>query len=126
MTFRHAIAIEPADIDHMGHVNNAVYLRWVQDAVTRYWEAVAPSEAVAQHLWVALKHEISYRRPTFLEDGVVVEVIAERVHGARTFFSTLFKRGEEVLVEAKSSWCCLDAATKRPVRLARDVAARFL
>ena len=124
--FRHPIAIEPADIDHMGHVNNAVYLRWVQEAVVRYWEAVAPAEAVAQHLWVALKHEISYRRPTFLEDGVVAEVIAERVHGARTFFSTLFKRGDEVLVEAKSSWCCLDAATKRPVRLARDVAAHFL
>ena len=54
MTYRHAIVIEPADIDHMGHVNNAVYLRWVQDAVVRYWETVAPAEAVAQHLWVAL------------------------------------------------------------------------
>ena len=126
MTYLHAITIEPGDIDHMGHVNNAVYLRWVQEAVVRYWEAVAPAEAVAQHLWVALKHEISYRRPTFLGDGVVAEVIAERAHGARTFFNTLFKRGEEVLVEARSSWCCLDAATKRPVRLARDVAARFL
>ena len=126
MTYRHPIAIEPADIDHMGHVNNAVYLRWVQEAVIRYWEAVAPAEAVAQHLWVALKHEISYLRPTFLDDGVVAEVIAERVQGARTFFSTAFKRGEEVLAEVNSSWCCLDAATLRPARLARDVAARFL
>jgi len=124
--YRHAIAIEPADIDHMGHVNNAVYLRWVQEAVVRYWEAVAPAEAVAQHLWVALKHEISYLRPTFLDDGVVAEVIAERVHGARTFFSTIFRRGEDILAEVKSSWCCLDAATLRPARLARDVAARFL
>ena len=124
--FRHAITIEPADIDHMGHVNNAVYLRWVQEAVVRYWEAVAPAEVVAQHLWVALKHEISYRRPAFLDDGVSAEVIAERVQGARTFFSTIFKRGEEVLAEVSSSWCCLDASTKRPARLARDVVSRFL
>jgi acyl-CoA thioester hydrolase len=124
--FRHVITIEPADIDHMGHVNNAVYLRWVQEAVVRYWEAVAPAEAVAQHLWVALKHEISYLRPTFLDDGVVAEVIAERVHGARTFFSTCFKRGEVVLAEVQSSWCCLDAATLRPARLARDVVRRFV
>ena len=117
--FRHPVAILPADIDHMGHVNNAVYLKWVQEAVIDYWRSVAPPDAVATHLWVALKHEISYRRPTFLGDGVVAEVIAERAHGARTFFNTLFKRGEEVLVEARSSWCCLDAATKRPVRLAR-------
>jgi acyl-CoA thioester hydrolase len=124
--YAHAITVEPGDIDHMGHVNNAVYLRWVQEAVMRYWELVAPSEAVAQHLWVALKHEISYFRPTFLDDGVVAEVIAERVQGARTFFSTVFRRGEEVLAEVNSSWCCLDAATRRPARLAREVVARFV
>jgi acyl-CoA thioester hydrolase len=124
--FRHPITIETADIDHMGHVNNAVYLRWVQDAVIRYWEAVAPADAVAQHLWVALRHEISYRRPAFLHDGVVAEVIAERMQGARTFFTTVIKRGEEVLADIESSWCCLDAATLRPARLAREVAQRFL
>jgi acyl-CoA thioester hydrolase len=124
--YRHAITIDPADIDHMGHVNNAVYLRWVQEAVVRYWESVAPVEAVAQHLWVALKHEISYRKPAFLDDGVVAEVMAERVHGARTFFSTVFRRGEEIVAEVASSWCCLDAATLRPARLARDVVNRFV
>jgi acyl-CoA thioester hydrolase len=124
--YAHAITVEPGDIDHMGHVNNAVYLRWVQDAVTRYWEAVAPAEAVARHLWVALKHDIYYVRPAFLEDGLVAEVIAERVQGARSYFTTCIRRGEELLAEIKSSWCCLDAATRRPERLARDVAERFL
>ncbi|HLV08449.1 MAG TPA: thioesterase family protein [Croceibacterium sp.] len=124
--YAHPITVDSRDIDHMGHVNNAVYLRWVQEAVVRYWETVAPAEAVAQHLWVALKHEISYRRPAFLEDTVVAEVLAERVQGARTFFSTIIKRGEDVLAEVRSSWCCLDAATKRPARLARSVVERFL
>ncbi len=68
--YHHPIGIEPDDIDHMGHVNNSVYLKWVQEAVVRYWESLAPPEAVARHLWVALKHEISYRRPTFLDDKV--------------------------------------------------------
>ena len=124
--FRHPIAIEPADIDHMGHVNNSVYLKWVQDAVVDYWRSVAPPDAVAQHLWVALKHEITYLKPTFLQDVVVAEVIAEKVHGARAMFTTVVRRGEEVLSEIKSSWCCLDAVTHRPARLAREVVARFL
>ncbi len=81
--FRHPVAIEEADIDHMGHVNNAVYLKWVQEWVIDYWRSVAPPEAVASHLWVALKHEITYRQPTFLQDVVVAEVIAERVEGVR-------------------------------------------
>ena len=124
--FRHPIAIEVADIDHMGHVNNSVYLKWVQEAVVRYWESLAPPDAIARHLWVALKHEISYRRPTFLDDIVVADVIAEKVEGARALFTTVIKRGEEVLAEVQSTWCCLDAASLRPSRLARDIAARFL
>ena len=123
--FRHAVAILPADIDHMGHVNNAVYLKWVQEAVIDYWRSVAPPDAVARHLWVALKHEITYRRPTFLDDVVVAEVIAEKVEGARAFFTTFLRRGEDVLSEITSCWCCIDAATHRPARLARDVVGRF-
>jgi acyl-CoA thioester hydrolase len=124
--YHHQVEIDPADIDHMGHVNNAVYLKWVQDAVVGYWSGVAPPEAIAQHLWVALKHEITYRRPTFLGDVVVADVLAEKVEGARAVFSTVVRRGEEVLAEIRSSWCCLDAATRRPARLARDVIERFV
>jgi acyl-CoA thioester hydrolase len=110
----------------MGHVNNSVYLKWVQDAVIDYWQSVAPPDAVARHLWVALKHEISYRKPTFLQDNVVAEVIAEKMEGARAYFTTIVRRGQDVLSEVKSCWCCLDAVTQRPARLARDVASRFL
>lgn len=124
--FRHRVAILPADIDHMGHVNNSVYLKWVQDAVVDYWQTVAPADAVAAHLWVALKHEITFLKPTFLQDNVVAEVIAEKVQGARAFFRTVLKRGDDVLSEIHSSWCCLDAVTQRPARLARDVIGRFL
>ncbi|MEZ0243562.1 MAG: acyl-CoA thioesterase [Sphingomonas sp.] len=124
--FRHNIGIEAADIDHMGHVNNSVYLRWVQDAVVEYWERIAPPDAVAAHLWVALKHEITYLKPTFLDDLVVADVIAEQMQGVRAYFSTAFKRGEEVVAEVRSVWCCLDSATKRPARLARDVVSRFV
>ena len=120
------IAVDPADIDFMGHVNNASYLKWVQDAVIDHWRALAPAEAVAAHLWVALKHEITYRRPTFLDDAVIAHVVLEKVQGARAFYETFIKRGEEVLAEVKSSWCCLDAQTLRPARLAHDLVEKFL
>ena len=123
---RVSIGIDPADIDFMGHVNNASYLKWVQEAVIDHWRALAPAEAVAEHLWVALKHEITYRKPTFLNDDVIATVLLEKVQGARAFYETVIKRGEEVLAEVKSSWCCLDAATMRPSRIAKDIVARFI
>lgn len=109
----------------MGHVNNARYLTWVQEAVVDHWRAIAPAEAVARHLWVALKHEITYLRPAFLGDSVVAQVILEKVQGARAFYATLIRRGEEVVAEVKSSWCCIDAETLRPTRPARDIVERF-
>jgi acyl-CoA thioester hydrolase len=123
--YQFPIDVAREDIDFMGHVNNASYLKWVQDAVLDHWRAIAPSEVVGQHLWVALKHEITYRKPTFLGDDVIATVLLEKVQGARAFYETVIKRGEEVLAEVKSSWCCLDAATLRPARLARDVIDHF-
>ncbi|WP_174280165.1 acyl-CoA thioesterase [Sphingomonas bacterium] len=119
------IGVDPADIDFMGHVNNARYLGWVQDAVLSHWRGLAPPDAVAAHLWVALKHEITYRKPTFLGDDVIATVLLERVQGARAFFDTVIRRGDEVLAEIKSSWCSLDAETLRPARLAKSVVAHF-
>lgn len=123
---QHPISILPRDIDFMGHVNNANYLTWVQDAVIAHWEKFAPSEAVASHLWVALKHEITYRKPAFLEDDIIADVLLEKIHGARAFYQTVIRRGEDVVAEITSSWCCVCADTQRPVRIAKDISAHFL
>ncbi|MXO61067.1 acyl-CoA thioesterase [Altererythrobacter salegens] len=109
----------------MGHVNNARYLGWVQDAVIDHWKSVAPVEAVARHLWVALKHEITYRRPAFLGDEVIAHVVLEKVQGVRACYETMVQRGEEIIAEVKSTWCCIDAETRRPVRPAREIIDRF-
>jgi acyl-CoA thioester hydrolase len=124
-THLHRIGIVPTDIDFMGHVNNARYLNWVQDAVLDHWNSLAPPDAVAKYLWVALRHEIDYRKPAFLDDQVIANVVLEKVEGARSFYRTLIQRGEEVLAEVRSSWCCIDAETLRPARIAKDIAAHF-
>ena len=80
---------------------------------------------MGKHLWVALKHEITYRKPAFLDDEVMATVILEKVQGARAFYDTLIRRGEDVLAEVKSSWCCVDAETLKPARIASEIAERF-
>ena len=120
------IKILPSDIDFMGHVNNARYLGWVQDAVLSHWQKIAPSEEVASKAWVALKHEITYRKPAFLnDDNVIAETVLESFKGARAFYSTVIQRGEEVLAEVKSAWCCIDAETLRPARINEEMREFF-
>ena len=123
--FAFPIRVLPEDIDFMGHVNNARYLNWVQDTVLAHWNKLAPAEEVASKAWVALKHEITYRRPAFLDDEVIAETVLEKIAGARSFYNTVIRRGEEVLAEVKSMWCCIDAESLRPARISRDVAEKF-
>nr|WP_294504515.1 thioesterase family protein [uncultured Rhodopila sp.] len=124
--YEYEVDVAPNEIDEMGHVNNAVYLNWVQAAVLKHWRRLAPKEVAAAHLWVALKHEISYLRPAFPGDHIVVKVVLQKLQGARAFYKTIINHGDDVLVEVESCWCCLDSATRKPVRLARDIVARFL
>jgi acyl-CoA thioester hydrolase len=122
-TFTYPITVQPADIDHMGHVNNAVYLRWIQEVVIAFWQSRAPTEAVPQYLWIALEHTIRYLRPGFLGDPLRAEMVAERTAGARAYFSARVMNGATVLAEISSCWCALDSATQRPRRIAAEVVA---
>ena len=123
--FSFPIKVLPADIDFMGHVNNARYLNWVQDTVLAHWQKLAPAEEVASKAWVALKHEITYRKPAFLDDDVIAETVLEKIKGARSFYNTVIRRGEDVLAEVKSMWCCLDAESHRPARISAEVAEKY-
>src|SRR5918996_795276 len=70
--FEMIVPVLPGDIDEQNHVNNVVYLRWVQDVATAHWRALASPESQAEVAWVALRHEIDYLRPAVLDDEVVV------------------------------------------------------
>jgi hypothetical protein len=58
-----SIAVLDRDIDHMGHVNKAVYIQWAQMVTQNFWESRATPQMMEETLWVALRHEIDYRRP---------------------------------------------------------------
>ena len=119
------IRVLSSDIDFMGHVNNARYLSWVQDAVLMHWRKLAPPDAVASRAWVALKHEITYRKPAVMGDEVIARTVLESVKGARAFYHTVIQRGEEVLAEVRSSWCCVDRKTLRPARIGEEIRRFF-
>jgi len=69
--FELPIRVEAADIDELGHVNNVVYVRWVQDAAVAHWNAVAPDSEKARLFWIVLRHEIDYRHAAHLTDRIV-------------------------------------------------------
>lgn len=122
------ITAAPADIDELGHVNNAVWVRWIQDVATAHWEAVAPAEHQQRYLWVVTRHEIDYRGNVRAGETVTADTwIGGPPRGAR-FDRHIRFVGEDgrVRVEAKTTWAIVDRGTGRILRVPAEVAAPFL
>jgi len=125
--FEMIIPVLPGDIDEQNHVNNTVYLRWVQDVATAHWRAVASPKAQQTIGWVVLRHEIDYKGPATLGDEVVLRTWvgkATRLTFER-FTEVRRNRDGRLLSEARTLWCPIDMQSGRPVRVSEEVRSRF-
>ena len=117
----------PADIDALGHVNNVVYLRWVQEAAVAHWRAAAAPADQEVLAWVVVRHEIDYKRPALPDE----EIVAATWVGAASRLTferhTELRRAADgkVLAVARTLWCPIDRTTGRPTDVSDDVRARF-
>jgi len=118
----------PQHIDELGHVNNAVWLQWVQDIAVAHWEAVAAPAHQAAYVWVVTRHEIDYRGNVGAGESVTAETfIPEGPTGARFDRRVDFTNAAgKVIVSARTTWALLDRASGRLLRVPQDVAAPFL
>ena len=126
-TFDLAITVGPDDIDLMGHVNNLVYLRWVQDVAVAHWTAGAHPDDVESLLWVITRQEIDYKRPAFEGDEVIARtwVGLARPRAFDRHTEILRARDGKTLAQARTVWCPIDRETMRPVDVSPRVRERF-
>lgn len=126
--FTKVITAAPEDIDELGHVNNAVWVRWIQDVAVAHWTAVAAPEHRDAYIWVVTRHEIDYRGNVSAGETVTAETwVPEPPKGARFDRHMRFTDADgRVKVEAVSTWAMLDRATGRLVRVRPEIAAPFL
>ena len=126
--FSKTITAQPDDIDELGHVNNAVWVRWIQDVAVSHWAAVAPPEHRDAYIWVVTRQEIDYRGNVNAGETVTGETwVPDPPKGARFDRHMRFTGADgRVKVEAVSTWAMLDRATGRLVRVRPAIAAPFL
>lgn len=125
--FEMTVKVQAADIDGQNHVNNTVYLRWVQNVATAHWESLASAEAQDAIGWVVVRHEIDYKMPANLGDEIVLRTWvgeASRLKFER-FTEILRKSDRRLLAQARTLWVPIDSKTGKPTRVSADVRARF-
>jgi acyl-CoA thioester hydrolase len=126
--FELAFTARPEHIDELGHVNNAVWVQWIQEIAVAHWRSVADPGHDEAYFWVVTRHEIDYLRAALEGDVVTGRTwVGEAPQGARFDRIVEFTGADgKVRVRARTVWAIIEKASGRPVRVPPEVVAPFV
>lgn len=125
--FTRSFTALPEHIDALGHVNNTVWVQWIQDMATAHWDSAARPQDRDAFYWVVVRHEIDYRGNIALGDSVIAATWIEgAAQGAKSLRRVEFADSAgKRLVSAASTWAMIDRASGRLARVRPEILAPF-
>jgi acyl-CoA thioester hydrolase len=119
-----------SDIDSNGHVNNIVYVQWMQEVAIAHSDRVGCTAATtaAGGTWVARSHQIEYLRPAFAGDRIRLEtwvVDATRKSSSPRRYRMVRDSDGVVLARGETLWVFIDVQSGRPRSIPLEVIACF-
>ena len=127
ISFELLINVAPSDLDELDHVNNVVYVQWVQDVAKAHWESLTSEAIRKENVWMVLRHEIDYLGQAMEGDALIAKTWvswSEGVKSERCVEITNKSSGKK-LIQAKTLWCLLDGTTKKPRRIGDEIKKLF-
>ena len=119
--FEVKIEITAEDIDDLNHVNNAVYVKWMDDVAFKHWEYLTQNEPIIDTIWVVSRHEIDYKSEAFLGDEITAKTYVGNTRGVTSERFIEFYKDETLLAKSKTIWVLLDAKSYKPVRIRENI-----
>lgn len=115
------IRVSSEDIDLLEHVNNLVYVKWMDEIATNHWAHLTKDTPLPQYVWVVVRHEIDYLKQASLGDKIIVKTWVGETKGVTSVRFMEFYKNDVLLVKAKTTWAMLDAKTFKPSRIRENV-----
>jgi len=126
--FELSLTAGPEHIDELGHVNNAVWVQWIQQVAVAHWDSVADAAHKHAFYWVVVRHEIDYLRAAHEGDRITARTwVGDEPKGARFDRFVEFTAADgKICVRSKTEWAIIDKALGRPIRVPPEVVAPFV
>ena len=121
----YSFEVKKSHLDQLNHVNNIVYLRWVQEASEKHWEALTDESLRKANLWMALRHEIDYLNQAFLGDEITMYTWIEKSSGVKSVRMVHIYKGDMILTKCKTIWVLLDPVRFKPKRIPAELLQIF-
>ena len=115
------------DLDQLVHVNNVVYLRWVQDVAEAHWLSLADDKTRNAMAWVVLRHEIDYKKPALVNEQINLTTWVGETEGVRSVRYVRITDVEgNILATARTTWCMIDPSSQKPKRISEEIKSLFI
>ncbi len=125
MKFSHSFDVPASDIDEQNHVGNIAYVKWIQNVAVAHWRASATVEQQTRLTWIVVRHEIDYKKQAFANEQITATTwVGEPTRISWERFTEI-RRGEDLLVKAKTIWCLIDRETLKPTRISNELKELF-
>lgn len=116
------ITVQLEHIDVLGHVNNVVYVQWMQDVASAHIEALGvglEQYLEMKHAMVAVEHHVQYRKAAMLDDDVILRTWLHDINALYSFRQYAFFKASDnsLLFTGNTKWACIEIATGRPKRM---------
>ena len=127
-THQKIIVVKSADIDELNHVNNVVYLSWVQDIAKEHWQIRASQEIINQYKWVVVNHNITYKKPLKIHQKVFIKTqVFDNAKGVLWGrMGWIYDDSEVLVAEANTQYCLVDTQSFKPRRITDEIKSVFL
>ncbi len=125
ISYQHSLKVAPHHIDDLNHVNNAVYLQWVQEVAYLHWDILAPKEIKDASVWMVLRHEIDYLKQAYVNDELTIHTWIDESKGVKSTRMVYIYCKEKLLTKSKTTFCLLDRQTLKPKRINQDILQLF-
>lgn len=115
------ITVSSKDIDTLKHVNNLVYVKWMDKIAIEHYAFLTKDNPLPQYVWVVTRHEIDYLKQATLGDKITVKTWVGETEGITSIRFMNFYKDNLLLVKAKTVWLMLDSKTLKPTRIRENV-----
>jgi acyl-CoA thioester hydrolase len=115
--FQTNYSVEASHIDELNHVNNVVYLQWIQDIANLHWTQLKKGVDTAAYAWVVIRHEIDYAGQALLGDAIVAKTWVGKTGGIRSIRHVEFYKENKLIVKAQTTFCLVNSKNFKPTRI---------
>ena len=121
VSHQYSFKVQEKDIDILNHVNNVVYLKWVNDASEKHWAILSNDIINSKYYWVCLRHEIDYLGEAFLNDEITIRTWIGESKGVKSKRHVTIIKNKKIIAKTETTWCLINVKNKKPTRINSEI-----